>query len=309
MLISSKFRSRSQEDYMKTTTHFLALVAATALPTDMTDLLAPLDLPVFGTPIPLHPTRAVDIPLAALPDVADLRTALDPHQIDFFVTTAAGRLKKLLLADMDSTMITGETLDEIAGHWGVRDQVAGITARAMAGTMDYRAAMTERLALIKGLPQEILAQVLGDIRPSPGAKTLIATARKMGLTCVLISGGFTFFTAPVAEKLGFHHHHGNTLDLVDGKVSGTVHDPLIHHAAKLEILHDYCARLHLTPDDVAAIGDGANDLPMLSAAGLGLGYHPKPLLREHLNNLILHTDLTSLLYAMGVPHDQFVSAP
>ena len=258
----------------------------------------------------LAPHHAAQITPAIIPDHAQLkklRTQLAPHRVDLL--TAPRNFPRLLLADMDSTMITGETLDELAECIGIGPQVAAITARAMAGELNFRTALAERLTLIQGLPARKVIDHVNNITPSPGAKTLIRTLAAQGITCVLASGGFTVFTSAVADKLGFHHHHGNQLDTQNGIVTGRLVEPLIDRDSKRALLDHYVQTLGIPATATMTIGDGANDLPMLQAAGMGIGYRPKPLLQETLDNLILYADLTAPLYALGLTPDQFVTTP
>lgn len=259
------------------------------------------------SPAWLAPHHAADVPIDDFPRPDQLRQIRDlfmDDEIDVFATEASTRNKKLLLADMESTLIQNEMLDELAATLGMGPQVAKITARAMCGELDFATALNERLHLLKGVPENTLLALRARITLSPGAETLIRTLTAHHVICVLISGGFTCFTAPVAAQLGFHYHHGNTLDLEDAKIAGTVSGRLIDKQAKQDLLQDYALRLNIPLKLAAAVGDGANDLPMLQTAGLGVGYHPKPLLRESLDALILHGDLTALLYAMGYTIDQ-----
>lgn len=255
-----------------------------------------------GVPDWLAVKKAADLKLAAglnRAHIAALREIFADAGVDVFVNPAEGRRKKLLLADMDATIVTGETLDEIAALAGIGEKVAAITERAMRGELDFRAALRERVAMLARRDAALLQQALDKMELSPGAETLVRTMAAHGATCVLVSGGFTFFTGAAAARAGFHHHHGNVLGMADGKLTGTVADPILDKDAKLSFLGSYMKTLDLTETETMAIGDGANDLPMLEAAGLGVGYRPKPLLRERLDNCIFHGDLTAALYAQG----------
>ncbi len=242
----------------------------------------------------------IDRPLR--PDqLSTLRLMAEPHQIDVLAVPKSDLLPKLFLADMDSTMICGETLDDLAGFAGVREQVAALTTRAMDGSMDYREALAARLQLIKGIGSDVLDKVRAAQTPSPGASKLVARLKARGVVTVLVSGGFTVFTESVVTTLGFDHHHGNTLDLdANGCVTGRVVEPLIHHTKKRDILLEYCAKLNISPSQVIATGDGANDIPMLQTAGIGIAYRPKAAVRNMIPNQILYTDLTSILYGVGI---------
>ncbi|MGZ9108914.1 MAG: phosphoserine phosphatase SerB [Micavibrio sp.] len=247
--------------------------------------------------------KAADLYVSFRPNseqIRAMREALIPDRIDILINRTKGRRKKLLLADMDATIVDGETLDELAGFIGKRDETAAITERTMRGELDFTTSLRERVAFLKGLPEDVLHKTMESMTLSPGAEMLVGGMREKGAVCVLISGGFTAFTESVAKHLGFHHHHGNTLEIENGKLSGTVKDPVLDKNAKLSFLQHYMAELSLNPEDILAIGDGANDLLMLEAAGLGIGYHPKPLLAERLDNLILYGDMTAALYAQGL---------
>lgn len=230
----------------------------------------------------------------------DLRWQLHAYKTDAFVTPARTRPKRLLIADMDSTIVDSETLDELAAYAGLKDEIAAITARAMNGELDFKEALRARVAMLRGLPETTLGETLARIRLNPGAQMLVQKMRAQDATCVLVSGGFTCFTGPVAEMAGFTRHHGNTLVVENGALAGTVAVPILDKDSKLQLLHQYCADLRIEPADVLALGDGANDLPMLKAAGLGIGYRPKPVVEEQLENCILHGDLTAALYVQGI---------
>lgn len=250
----------------------------------------------------LNPHKAAEIAIddKPLPDQwQKLRNLLTPDEIDVFVVPTDKRRKKLLLADMDATIVTGETLDELAGYAGFKDKVSEITQRAMRGELDFPAALTERVAMLKDLPVSVLQTTLDATELSEGAETLVKVMAANGAVCVLVSGGFTFFTAAIAKRAGFHFNHGNTLEFESDVLNGTVAAPILDKDAKKKFLLDYVSRTSLSLNDTIAIGDGANDLPMLQEAGLGIGYHPKPLLIENLDNCIIHSDLTAALYIQG----------
>lgn len=255
-----------------------------------------------GAPRWLAQDKAADLEISQSVDRAaleGLRAMLATDRIDLFVNPLEGRRKKLLLADMDSTIVTSETLDDMAAFAGIKDQVAAITARAMNGEIDFHAAIKERVGLLKGLPHDVLSQTLAHTQLSPGAETLVRTMKKFGATCVLVSGGFTFFTEAIAAQVGFDYHHGNTLGIKNEQLSGEVIPPILDKFSKVEFLELYMQRLRLTALDALTIGDGANDLPMLNMAGLGIGYHAKPAVAAELNNLVIHGDLSAALYAQG----------
>lgn len=239
--------------------------------------------------------------------IAHLRDYLKDFRIDFFVTQNENRQKKLLLADMDSTIVSSETLDELAEYAGIKDKVAGITARAMNGELDFHQALTERVGLLKGLAVTALEATLSETELNPGAETFVRTMRAQGTTCVLVSGGFTFFTSAIAQECGFVFNHGNTLEIAGEKLTGKVVPPILDKFAKVEFLKSYMKDLSLGVEDCLTIGDGANDLPMLKLAGLGIGYHPKPAVAGEIGNCILYGDLTAALYAQGYSSKNFKS--
>ncbi|MCD8498220.1 MAG: phosphoserine phosphatase SerB [Alphaproteobacteria bacterium] len=205
-----------------------------------------------------------------------------------------------MLADMDSTIIAEETLDELAAYAGIKDQIAAITARAMNGELDFHAALRERVSLLQGLEEHALAETLERMKVNDGAPEFIAAMRKSGATCVLVSGGFTFFTGAVADKVGFHNHHGNTLLIEGGKLTGGVGEPILDKDSKLAYLKDYAGKLGISLAETLTIGDGANDLPMLKAAGLGIGYYPKKAVADEVDSVIQYGDFTAALYAQGL---------
>lgn len=235
---------------------------------------------------------------------ADLQRA----GVDLVVQPRAGRRKKMLIADMDSTMIRQECIDELADEAGVGVHVADITARAMNGELDFEAAIDERVALLRGLDVAVIDRVLDNrITFMPGGYALVQTMKMHGGYAALVSGGFTAFTARVAERLGFDEHRANTLDVDGGRLTGTVVRPILGQDAKLQALHEITKRLGLTPDQVIAVGDGMNDLLMLDAAGTGVALHGKPALQARCSARINHVDLTGLLYLQGYRRDEFVT--
>ena len=218
---------------------------------------------------------------------------------DAVVQPVAQRRKKLLICDMDSTMITVECIDELADFVGKKAEVSLITERAMNGELDFAAALCERVALLEGLPEAVLQQCYDErVKMMPGAKALVQTMRNNGAHCVLVSGGFTFFTSRVAAGLGFHEHYANSLLIENGKLTGKVGMPILGKEAKLTQLQAQCQKLGITTDEVMAVGDGANDLPMLLAAGLGVAYHAKPVVRAQAKAQLNHCDLSALLYVI-----------
>ncbi|MCL4144819.1 UNVERIFIED_CONTAM: hypothetical protein GTU68_042274 [Idotea baltica] len=229
-------------------------------------------------------------------------------QIDLVVQPAEGRRKKMLLADMDSTMIQQECIDELADEAGVGDRVKDITARAMNGELDFEGALTERVGLLAGLDEAVIAKVLETrITLMPGGPVLLATMRANGAYAALVSGGFTAFTGAVAAQLGFDENRANTLLTADGKLTGEVQHPILGRAAKIEALDQITARLGIAEVDVIAVGDGANDLGMLGRAGTGVALHAKPSVAAECDVRINFGDLTALLYLQGYAQDEFAA--
>jgi phosphoserine phosphatase len=229
-------------------------------------------------------------------------------QIDLVVQPAEGRRKKMLLADMDSTMIQQECIDELAEEAGVGDRVRDITARAMNGELDFEGALTERVGLLAGLDASVIAKVLDQrITLMPGGPELVATMRANGAYAVLVSGGFTVFTEAIAARLGFDENRANTLLAENGRLTGQVRQPILGRAAKLEALQQITARLGLSEADVLAVGDGANDLGMLGRAGTGVALHAKPAVAAECDIRINFGDLTALLYLQGYAQDDFTA--
>jgi phosphoserine phosphatase len=226
--------------------------------------------------------------------------------IDMIVQPSAKRRKKMVLADMDSTMIQQECIDELADEVGVGDRVKEITARAMNGELDFEAALDERVALLAGQPAHIIDKVLKErIKFMPGGHILIATMKAGGAYAALVSGGFTAFTHKVAGTLGFDEHHANTLLVEGGNLSGKVVRPILGRQAKVEQLEKITAKLGLSENDVIAVGDGANDLGMLGRAGTGVALHAKPAVQVECTVRVNHGDLTALLFLQGYSRDEF----
>jgi phosphoserine phosphatase len=226
--------------------------------------------------------------------------------LDYLIQPTANRKKKMLISDMDSTIIQQECIDEIAAKLGLKEKVSAITERAMNGELDFKDALRERVGLLAGLDASALDDVYTNhITLMPGALELVQTMRKNGAYCVLVSGGFTFFTDKIAERAGFEENRANILDISGGKLTGKVIEPILDKESKLEALHEISARLGITTDDIVAVGDGANDLPMLKNAGLGIAYHAKPTVQQEVKFKINHTDLTALLYAQGYGKEEF----
>ena len=246
-------------------------------------------------------------------EVSFVRTAATQAAIDLPVDVCvqpfAGRRKRLFIADMDSTIIGCECLDELADFAGVKTQVAAITERAMRGEIAFEGALRERVTMLKGLAVEVLDQCYQErVRLNPGAETLVRTLSAHGVHCLLVSGGFDSFTGPVASAAGFAGHQANRLIMADGRLTGEVAEPILGREAKLEALQLHAAHLGVAFDDVLAVGDGANDLAMIEAAGLGVAYRAKPVVAARADAKVDHGDLTTLLYFQGYDHDAFVAA-
>jgi len=256
-----------------------------------------------GLPDWLAPGIACDIPFDGLaPDQALMAAALalNGRPLDLAALPQDGRRKQLLVADMDSTMITVECIDELADMAGVKHLVAPITERAMRGELDFEGALIERVALLKGLPESVLAETYEKrVRLMPGARALIQTMKANGAVTALVSGGFTFFTQRVAEAAGFSSHRANRLELADGQLTGKVIMPILGREAKLARLNELMAQHGIAAPATMAVGDGANDLAMVKASGLGVAYHAKPVVAAEAHVSISHGDLTALLYLQG----------
>ena len=236
----------------------------------------------------------------------DVWDDLQQMAIDVVVQETANRRKKMLLADMDSTMIQQECIDELADVAGVGDYVKDITARAMNGELDFDDALRERVALLKGLPVSIIEQVMSErITFMPGGDILLSTMKANGGYAALVSGGFTAFTQKVAAHLGFDENHANTLEVDGDHLSGTVGMPILGKQAKVDALERITAKLGITEQDVIAVGDGANDLGMLGRAGTGVALHAKPSVAAQCTVRINHSDLRGLLYIQGYSQDDF----
>jgi len=231
---------------------------------------------------------------------AHVQAIICDHPYDAVVQPVDGRQKKLIISDMDSTMITVECIDELADFVGKKAEVSAITERAMNGELDFAAALMARVALLKDLPLAMLQECYDErVKMMPGAKQLLQTMRKNGAAAILVSGGFTFFTSRVREELGFQEDYSNQLETANGMLTGRVIPPILGKEAKLKTLKEACKKLNIAANNVLAIGDGANDLPMLLAAGLGVAYRAKPIVRAQAKARINHCDLSALVYVQG----------
>lgn len=252
-----------------------------------------------GPAITLAAGEAADIPVQERPDPARLAAAMGNAPIDAFSLPRAGRRKRLLVADMDGTMVAGETLDDLAAAAGVGEAVADITRRSMNGEIDFREALRARVAMLRGLPLATIARVAAGIALTPGARTLVATMRAHGARAVLVTGGFASFAEGVARSCGFDRVVANTLEHDGAALTGRAGEPIVGPDTKAEVLRGEAERLRLGPQDALAIGDGANDLGMLRAAGLAIGYRPKPVVAAAIANQVRHADLRAALFAQG----------
>jgi len=260
-----------------------------------------------GAAVWLAPGLAAEFALDRMPaNRWDVWQSLQALGVDLAVQPAEGRRKRLLIADMDSTMIDQECIDELAAEAGVGPRVAQITARAMNGELDFEGALRERVGLLAGLPEAVVAKVLATrITDASGGRTLLATMKAHGGHAVLVSGGFTAFAEPVAARLGFDQSRANVLLAEAGRLTGKVAEPILGREAKVATLQDTTARLDLTPQDAIAVGDGANDLGMLHLAGMGVALHAKPAVAARCDLRINHGDLTALLYLQGYAASDF----
>ncbi|CBS87460.1 phosphoserine phosphatase SerB [Azospirillum lipoferum] len=262
-----------------------------------------------GAPDWLAPGTACDLPFGNLaPEQAEaaIRHALTGVPLDIVAQPAATRRKRLLVADMESTIIEQEMLDELGDYVGLKDHIAAITARAMNGEIDFKDAVRERVALLKGLKETVIDEVWQRATLMPGAAQLVGTMRANGAVCVLVSGGFRCFTGRVRSWIGFDDDRGNDLEVVDGVMTGAVIEPILDKDSKLQALMAYAGEHRVPMAETMAVGDGANDLPMLLAAGLGVAFHAKAVVAAEARARVDHGDLTALLYAQGYRATEFV---
>ncbi len=260
-----------------------------------------------GDAVWLSPDEAAEFPMEITPGhIDEVRQNVGKLGVDFNTLPAANRRKRLLVADMDSTMIQQECIDQLAEEAGVGDRVADITARAMNGELDFEEAIDERVGLLAGLSTSVIDDVLRKrITLMPGGQELVATMKAHGATAALVSGGFTQFTSAIAARLGFDENRANTLLEEGGKLTGKVARPILGREAKIEALEQISTRLGITPDDAVAVGDGANDLGMIALAGMGVALHAKPVVAAAAPISITQGDLTSLLYLQGYSKEEF----
>ena len=259
----------------------------------------------------LAEAKAIDISFEG--NLSHARAALAglEDRFDIAVHHGGHRRKRILVSDMDSTMITVECIDELADYAGIKPEIAAITERAMAGELDFAEALKARVALLAGLDENVVAQCLRErVRPMPGAEILVRTMTGWGAHAVLVSGGFTSFTGPVATMLGFAEVHANVLEIKDGRLTGTLATNIVDASTKRAVLLSAAETRGIDLCSAIAVGDGANDLPMIAAAvsgnGLGVGYHPRPQLAQAANFSVRHNDLTALLFAQGVKPDEWL---
>ncbi len=276
--------------------HILTLVGA---PLGERDIARARALVEGGEPVILSPGEAADIPCASAPPLALVRAALAGSPVDALAVRPRGRRKAVLVADMDSTIVDGETLDDLAQASGTGALVAAITRRSMNGEVDFATALVERVGTLRGVALAALEETWAHTRLMPGARALVATMRRHGALCVLVSGGFTFFTARVATLCGFDDHRANVL-LDDGTaLTGDVARPILDRDAKRHALEAFALQRGARLSATLAVGDGANDVAMLQAAGLGIAFRPKPMLAAAIPNRVEHADLRALLFAQG----------
>ncbi|WP_425407794.1 phosphoserine phosphatase SerB [Hyphococcus sp.] len=292
-------------------TYILSIVANPEKPAIDSSLLDRLADIVKGSGVrELAAGAAYDMGVAEPPEKEAFNNAADLARqagFDFNITPADARRKKLLIADMDSTIIEQECIDELAEYAGKREEISEITDRAMRGELDFEAALKERVAMLKGLSADVLAETFEKrITLTPGARTLVQTMNEAGAVTALVSGGFTFFTSLVAEHTGFQSTQGNELLIEDNVLTGMVREPILGRAAKEDALVRIAAENEIDLRHTMAVGDGANDLSMLGRAGLGVAFHAKSAVAKAAHARINHGDLTALLYLQGIPQSEFI---
>ncbi len=257
----------------------------------------------------LDPDFAADVAFEVAPSPEQRRSVAEiaaAERFDCVVQQHAGRRKQILIADMDSTMIGEECIDELAAEVGIKDRVAAITARAMNGEIEFEPALRERVALLAGLPETVVAKVIAErINLAPGGAALVATMRANGAYTALVSGGFTVFTGPIAARLGFHENRANRLFAEAGQLTGHVEEPILGALAKVTALEEIAAGRGVCAEQAIAVGDGANDLGMIQRAGTGIALHAKPAVAAQAPHRIDHGDLTALLFVQGYRRGEF----
>jgi phosphoserine phosphatase len=258
-------------------------------------------------PVILSRGEAADIPCAELPDTIAIQRALENAPVDAITTRVRGRRKGLLIADMDSTIVTSETLDEVAAFAGLKEQIAAITRRSMNGEIDFADALRERVGMLRGLGLDALDRTWAATKLTPGARELVATMRAHNAVTALVSGGFTFFTEKVAALVGFDVNRANILEDDGTSLTGQVREPILDRDAKRATLEELAAARNLKLAATLAVGDGANDLTMLATAGLGVAFHAKPIVAREARARVDHADLRALLFAQGYPASAFVT--
>ena len=278
--------------------------ASAALPALVADIARALG---SAAPAWLAEDRACDLAVEA-PDPAiverTVRGLIGARAVDVVIQPAAGRRKRLLVADFEATIIANEMLDELAELRGIGPEIRAITRRAMNGEIDFAAALEARIGLLAGMAEAQLDAAAERIRLTPGARELVATMRRDGAVTALVSGGFTLFAERIAAELGFRRIVANRMDIVEGRVAGTVRRPIVTGETKLQVLRGLAAEFELGEEETMAVGDGANDLPMLAAAGIGIAFHAKPMVADAARWRLDHADLTGLLYAQGYREDE-----
>lgn len=289
--------------------HIVSLIGNAATPLDPALVSSLQSAWGGGEAVWLSPDEAAEFAVESVPDnAAETGDEIRALGVDIAIQPNGRRKKKLLLADMDSTMIGQECIDELADAAGVGEKVSAITARAMNGELDFEEALIERVALLKGLDQGLIGTVLNErIKLARGGKALVATMRANGAYTALVSGGFVQFTTAIAHALGFHEHRANRLIEGAGTLTGEVAQPILGREAKVEALLELRRAHELDPEDTLAVGDGANDLDMIERAGLGVALHAKPVVAAAAPVRIDHGDLTALLFLQGYSHDEFVT--